>query len=130
MAFDTYANFRTSVGTWLNTTDLTTSQLDDIITVGENKANKDLRVRLMEKAFSVGIDASGNAALPSDYVEAKFLRMSRTSPEPTLERVTLERLFHDYPDRNSAGDELLVARDGSNLVFGPAGTQGRTVAGT
>lgn len=128
MALSTYANLKTAIAGWLNVsaTDLS-SQIDDLITVGENRIFREVRNRDMETAFSSAI-SSGLLALPTGYLALKFAYIN-TSPVRTLERRSAEWVYQNYPWQSSSGIPIYIARDGSNFIFGPYPDSGYTVKG-
>jgi hypothetical protein len=67
MALDTYAALQTSIGDWLNRSDLT-SQIPDFIALAEARFNRELRTLQMETRISPSISAA-NYALPADWLE-------------------------------------------------------------
>ncbi len=124
MAFNTdYASFVAAVPGWADWTNSTTTQVHDLIAVGETKLLRELRVRQMEASTTVAINASGQAPVPADYIEMKNGYLN-TSPLTTLERVPLELLLRAYPNRSSTSGKRMVAREGANFVFGGAGAGG------
>lgn len=82
----------------------------------------------MEKAFS-GTIASGVVAVPADYIEMKNLR-TVGAPDTQLDRMAVFDLYAIYPRNGYTGQPYAFARDGSNIVFGPAPDSNYTLAGT
>lgn len=117
MSFDTYANFRTAISTWVDVSDLTTAQLDDLITTAEARVYNEVRHRTMETALSVTI-TGGVAALPTDYIELKFAYIDGSKTQ-WLDRKTAEWIYRNYPVRSGSNTALYIAREGSNFIFGP-----------
>lgn len=132
MAFTDLAAFRLSITTWLDVgSNISNSQLDDLITVSENKVAKSLRVRQMETALAATLGSTGTAAVPTDYIEAKFAYMNQGANNVVrLERKPASWIYEKYPDRTTSGTEQFFARDGSNFIFGERGTQGRIMTGS
>jgi len=128
MSFTDLAAFRLSISSHLDMgSTIPDSKLDDLIKIAENKVNKTLRVREMETALAQTINSSGQAALPSDYLVDKFAYIN-SSPVRKLIRKTPEWIYEKYPNRD-AGTEQYFAREGSNFIFGEAGTQDRVMKG-
>jgi hypothetical protein len=129
MGFTTdFASFRSSVGSWLDVTDLSTTLLDDAITVGEKRIQRGdgtpnepgLRVKEMETAFTWTITGSGTVAVPSDFLEMKTIRLDE-SPAVKLVRKSVEFIYDCYPYRDSNERKpKYFAREGSNFIFGPS----------
>ena len=103
------------------------SSMADLVTIAENKVNKGLRVRDQETALAATINSNGQAAVPSDYLELKFAYIN-SNPVRKLERKKPEWIYDKYPTRTQ-GEEQFIAREGSNFIFGEAGTEGRVVKG-
>src|SRR6478609_5172199 len=88
MPFDSYTAFRTSVLTWLDVSDLGTTIVDDLIVIGENKINKEIRSREMETVFSQTISA-GAIPVPENLTELKSVYIDGT-PIRKLDRISLD----------------------------------------
>jgi hypothetical protein len=128
MALTTYAELKTAIAGWLdiNASDVS-SQIDDLITVGENRIFREARTRDMETALNSAM-SNGVLALPASYVALKFAYIN-TSPIVTLERRSAEWLYQNYPLQSSSGIPAYIARDGTNFVFGPYPDSTYTVKG-
>jgi hypothetical protein len=90
MAITNYSELQTSIGTWLNRSDLT-SVIPDFITLAESKLNKDQRMRRIQTREPLSVSTE-QVALPSDFRQIKSL-------------------YHDgptyyHPIRIVGGDEL------------------------
>lgn len=127
MTIATYSDLKTAVGNWLNRSDLST-YIPDLVRFGELRVYRDLRIRAMESALSVTIDTSGNAAIPSDYMELKSSYING-SPVQYLQRRALEFIYEKYPTRSSDGAPKFIAREGDNFIFGPFPDSTYTVKG-
>lgn len=73
MALDTYANLQTSVAGWLNRQDIT-SAVPDFIALAEAEFNRKIRTRDNTARVMTQISTQ-YAALPSDFREAKFVKL-------------------------------------------------------
>ncbi len=129
MAFtDDYSAFRAAISTWIDVSDMTITQVNDLIKVGEIKVNKKLRTRVMETALNVTINSSGQAAVPADFLEMKNIYISK-SPVLPLERTSVKDIYTRYPNRSQTGQSGYYAREGSNFIFGNAGATNDVVKG-
>lgn len=129
MAITTFAELKTAIAGWLDVsaTDLS-SQIDDLITVGEKRIFREARTRDMETALSSAI-SSGVLALPASYVALKFVYIN-TAPIQVLERRSAEWLYANYGYQSGSGIPTYIARDGTNFIFGPYPDSTYTVKGT
>jgi len=129
MAITTFAELKTAIAGWLDVsaTDLS-SQIDDLITVGEKRIFREARTRDMETALSSAI-SSGVLAVPAAYVAMKFAYIN-TSPIQVLERRPTEWLYANYGYQSASGVPTYFARDGSNFIFGPYPDSTYTVKGS
>jgi hypothetical protein len=123
MAITTYAELQTSVKNWLHRSDMD-AVIPDLITLGEGRIYRQLRVRQMEETLS-GTFSGGTLAIPADYVELKFAYVD-TSSNRWLERKTAEWIYRNDPTRSS-GEARYIAREGSNFILSP--TENATIAG-
>ena len=126
MSIASYSELKTAVANWLNRSDLT-SYVPDIITFGEKRIYRDLRIRAMETALSSAI-SSGVVALPSDYVELKFAYVNG-SPTRILKRRQPDFIYEKYPTRSADAKPNFIAREASNFIFGPYPDSGYTIKG-
>lgn len=121
-----YTTLLTATGDYLARSDLTTF-LPNFVQNFEERFFRDSQNwgSWMESALSVTL-ANNVAALPTDYLG---LRVANFSGYRALKRVTLEQLYDRYPrGQGTAGIATHIARNGSNLVFGPE-TQSGTLVG-
>lgn len=124
MALNTIAALETALISWTNA-GISSAEAQDMLTIGENRVYRELRVRDMEATTTVAI-TSGVVPVPTDYVELKNMRLS-SNPGKTLERASSERVYRVYPTRSESGRPNVVARDGNNFVFGPYPSSGHSV---
>ena len=133
MALLTYSDLVTAIQTnWLNraTDTQLTTVVGDLITLGEKRIYRKLRVRQMESTFSSTVDGSGSVALPTDYADLKFAYVSQ-SPVQWLERKPTQWLYTNYPYRASnTGLPKFISRDASSFVFGPQPDSSYLINGT
>lgn len=126
MAITTYAELQTAVSDWLHRSDLT-SIIPDLITLGEKRIFREVRVRVMESALSSTI-ASGVIAVPADYLELKSAYVDG-SPTQQLQRATASQIYTQYPTRSSEAKPKKIAREGANFIFGPYPDSTYTIKG-
>ncbi|CAB4152112.1 hypothetical protein UFOVP588_50 [uncultured Caudovirales phage] len=89
MALTTYAELKTSVGDWLNRTDLATA-ISDFVSLAEAQIERQLRTRQMivRATASIGTEYS---AVPADFLETKSLKLN-TNPVTALQFETVDSL--------------------------------------
>jgi hypothetical protein len=89
MALTTYAELKTSVGDWLNRTDLATA-ISDFVSLAEAQIERQLRTRQMivRATASIGTEYS---AVPADFLETKSLKLN-TNPVTALQFDTVDAL--------------------------------------
>ena len=89
MALTTYAELKTSVGDWLNRTDLATA-ISDFVSLAESQIERQLRTRQMivRATASIGTEYS---AVPADFLETKSLKLN-TNPVTALQFDTVDAL--------------------------------------
>jgi hypothetical protein len=126
MAISTYAELQTAVANWLHRAGLT-AIVPDLITLGEKRIFREVRVRVMESALNSAI-ASGVLAVPADYLELKSAYIDGT-PVQQLQRATASQIYTQYPLRTSTSKPKKIAREGANFIFGPYPDSDYTVKG-
>ena len=80
MALTTYAELKTSVGDWLNRSDLTTA-IPDFISLAEAQIERSLRTRQMIKRSTASLSTE-YSAVPDDFLEAKTFKLDTNPPTP------------------------------------------------
>ena len=116
MSITTYAQLQTTIATWLRPGTASTSglQITDFITLFENKANRRLRLRVMESDESVvGVVSSRYVALPSGYLEPIALYLTDEDPREELDYRLPEQLC--VLNQNNRPQEWAI--DGTNIAF-------------
>lgn len=126
MSIANYSELQTAVTNWLKRADLST-YIPDLITFGEARIYRDLRIRAMETALSTAI-SSGVLAVPSGYLEMKHAYVN-ASPVQWLQRKTAEWIYQKYPTRSADASPKFFAREGENLIFGPYPDSTYTIKG-
>jgi hypothetical protein len=102
MALTTYTELKTSIGDWLNRTDLT-SAIADFISLAEAQIERQLRTRQMITRSNADISTE-YAALPGDFLETKSFKLTSTNPVTPLIFQTIDALDDlsrtlSYPSR-------------------------------
>lgn len=90
MALTTYTELKTSIGDWLNRTDLT-SAIADFISLAESQIERQLRTRQLITRSNADISTQ-YAALPSDFLETKSFKLTSTNPVTPLIFQTIDAL--------------------------------------
>ena len=80
MALTTYAELKTSVGDWLNRSDLTTA-IPDFISLAEAQIERNLRTRQMIVRSTASLSTE-YSAVPDDFLEAKTFKLDTNPPTP------------------------------------------------
>lgn len=122
-----YTTMVTDIINWTNHDEITTANAQSLIRYAEKKVYREARVRDMEATLSLTI-SGGVAALPSDFVALKSVRISG-SPDQPLGIIDDEQMYRRYPNRSSEAKPTFCAVEGSNLIFGPYPDSGYTVKG-
>ena len=126
----TFSTLKTAVADYIDRDDISAvgGPIDQWVSMMEAELYRDLRIRFMESAFNVTI-ASQVAALPADFLEAKFLYIDG-QPIVALQSRAAFDLFNEYPNRAGSGKPKFFAQVGDNLEFGPSPDSGYAVKGT
>lgn len=91
MPLDTYANLKASVVSWSKRNDVA-NVVDDFIDLAEAEMNKYIRIRDMEAKTDLSA-SSRYVALPSDFIEARRLRISTGGRNVQLSHAVPEALI-------------------------------------
>ena len=115
---------RTGVADWLNRSDLTDSQLDDFISIGEAKIYEDLRIPPLEVVQSFTVTAGNSSIIiPAGFIEMIELKLDKADKDDDiiLSRVDSKtfsnnRISHAYT--RQAGNILLTDENGEQDTGG------------
>ena len=101
MALTTYAELKTSIGDWLNRSDLT-SVIPDFISLAEAQIERTLRARQMIVRANASFDAQ-YGAVPADFLETKSLKLTSTNPQTPLEFLSIDALDQKAAEYTASG---------------------------
>ena len=91
MALTTYAELKTSVGDWLNRTDLATA-ISDFVSLAEAQIERQLRTRQMiVRANATFAAAAEYGTVPDDFLEVKAIKIN-TNPVTNLTFQTIDAM--------------------------------------
>lgn len=127
MAITSYSTLKSAIADWIERDDLGSS-IDTFIDLMEAHIYRELRIQAMETTLSEAI-ASGVIAVPSTFLELSFAYVDG-SPTSPLELKTPYWIYQHYPDRSASGRPKFIAREGSNLIFGPYPDSNYTIKGS
>ena len=82
MALSTYAQLQTSIGDWLNRSDLTAT-IPDFIALAEAQIERTLRTRQMIVRDTLTFSTE-YGSIPADFLETKSLKLTSTNPPTPL----------------------------------------------
>ena len=130
MAITSYTELTSAVVAWLDvgTADFS-AVIADLVTLGEKRNMRELRTPDMEVALSDDITTGDLLPVPSDYVEMKYAYVDG-APTQYLQMVSPQMIYERYPTRSGSGKPVVMARDGSNFLFGPYPSSNYTIKGT
>lgn len=129
MAIENYTDLSNAVVAWLNvgTADLS-AVISDLVMTGEKRIMREMRTPDMMTSLTATI-SSGVLTVPSDYKEMIHAYVD-ANPTQHLEMVSPSYIYDRYPSRTSEGVPVVMARDGSNFIFGPYPDSDYTIKGT
>ena len=116
MALTTYAELKTSVGDWLNRSDLTTA-IPDFISLAEAQIERNLRTRQMVSRSTATIDTE-YAAVPADFLETKSFKLN-TNPVTPLQFETIDSMDTLSVVYSSSGKPRFFSVVGGQFRFIP-----------
>ena len=122
MAITTYSELKTAIFAWVDSAsgDFSGTTIDDLILLAHQRIGREVRCREMETTLT-GTISSGVLPLPADFVDLKYVRVDDTSGQPSkfLKKRTASWIYENYPYRAASSKPTAVAREFSNLIFGP-----------
>ena len=117
MALTTYAELKTSIGDWLNRSDLT-SVIPDFISLAEAQIERTLRARQMIVRANASFDAQ-YGAVPADFLETKSLKLTSTNPQTPLEFLSIDALDQKAAEYTASGKPRFFGVVGGQLRIVP-----------
>lgn len=90
MAISNYSELKSSIGDWLNRSDLT-SVIPTFIALAEAQIERVLRTRQMIVRANATIDTK-YGAVPGDFLEVKSFKLTSTTPPQPLQFVTVDEM--------------------------------------
>ena len=117
MALTTYAELKTSIGDWLNRSDLT-SVIPDFISLAEAQIERTLRARQMIVRANASFDAQ-YGAVPSDFLEAKSLKLTSTNPQSPLSFLSIDALDAEMTKYTGSGKPKFFGAVGGQFRLVP-----------
>ena len=101
MALTTYAELKTSIGDWLNRSDLT-AVIPDFISLAEAQVERTLRTRQMIVRANASFDVQ-YGAVPADFLEVKSLKLTSTNPQTPLSFLSIDALDNEMTKHTASG---------------------------
>lgn len=119
MAINTYSDLKTQLQNWLSTTETTfVASIDEIIRLGELKAQRDLDLEEFKKNATGTLTASSRAlTLPSDYIKPSSLSITVGTSYVPLMRRTKDYLDFYSPDTSVTGQPKYWATDSDGSLY-------------
>ena len=124
MAIIDQVTLRTGVADWLNRSDLTDSQLDDFISIGEARLYEDLRVPPLEVVQSFSVTSTNSSIIiPAGLIEIIELKLDKADKDDdiVLSRIdsktfSNQKVTHSYT--RQANNFLLTDKNGEQEASG------------
>jgi len=117
MALTTYAELKTSIGDWLNRSDLT-AVIPDFISLAEAQIERTLRTRQMLTRTTLSVDSEFEST-PSDFLEVKAFKLTSTNPDTPLSFMTMDALDQESTKFTASGRPKFFGVVGSEFRFVP-----------
>jgi len=117
MALSTYAELQTSIGDWLNRSDLSAT-IPDFISLAEAQIERTLRTRQMIVRANASFDQQ-YGAVPSDFLEVKSLKLTSTNPPTPLSFLTVDLLDEESSRYTASGKPKFFGVVGNQLRILP-----------
>lgn len=116
MPFSNSSAVQAALISWIDVPTMSTAQAQDIMTLGEDRIYRELRVRAMETVIGSTISA-GVISVPSDYIELKTAYIDG-SPIQELQRKSPDFIYTNYPTRSGGSKPKFIARQANQFIFG------------
>jgi hypothetical protein len=117
MALSTYAELKTSIGDWLNRSDLSAT-IPDFISLAEAQIERTLRTRQMMVRANASFDAE-YGTVPSDFLETKSLKLTSTNPIKPLEFLSIDDMDSVRSQYTASGKPRFFTVVGNQFRIAP-----------
>jgi hypothetical protein len=117
MALSTYTELRTSIGDWLNRSDLSAT-IPDFISLAEAQIERTLRTRQMIVRANASFN-SEYSAVPADFLEVKTLKLTSTNPLTPLEFLSNDDMDQVRSQYTASGKPKFFSVVGNQLRISP-----------
>ena len=125
MALTTYSELKTSVGSWLGRSDLT-SQIPDFITLAELRLQRMVRIRQMLSNSTLTLTAgTSTVSIPTDFLELRDIYIDG-SPRVALTYLA-PAAFTKNARAHESGQPVYYTINGSQFEFAPIPDSGYSV---
>lgn len=118
MAVSNFGQLRTLVKDWGNRTDISDATINSFINLAQDRANRVLRIPVLEKVSATLPIVNGTVVIPSDYLEAKALTITVAGRTMDLQRKDLPYVLSKELD---GGHARYFAREANKFILGPHG---------
>ncbi len=126
MAITSYSTLQTTVGDWLNRSDLT-AVIPDFITLAEAQFNRTLRHRRMVERATATLDTE-YSAMPADWLESIRYQIN-TNPITVMEFVSLDQAALLKGAYSTSGKPIFYSQIGQQFQVIPAPDSGSAYTG-
>lgn len=126
MAITNYSTLQTSIGDWLNRSDLT-SVIPDFITLAEAQFNRTIRHRRMVERATATLD-SEYSAMPADWLESIRYQIN-TNPITVMEFVSPDQAAQLKGAYSTSGKPIFYSQIGQQFQVIPAPDSGSAYTG-
>ena len=117
MALTTYNELKTSIGDWLNRSDLTTA-IPDFISLAEAQIERTLRTRQMLTRTTLTVDSEFET-IPADFLETRALKLTSTNPDTPMSFMTMDALDQESTKFTGSGRPRFFGVVGTEFRFVP-----------
>jgi len=118
MAVNNLGELRALVKDWANRKDIPDTIYNSFINLAQDRANRVLRIPVLEKVSATLPIVNGTIILPSDYLEAKALTITVAGRTMDLQRKDLPYVLSKELD---SGHARYFAREANKFILGPHG---------
>lgn len=119
MALSNFTNITSAVEDWLNRSGFTsvTDRVEDFVVLAQRRIQRNTRVPPMEVRVTLTVDSVGEATIPTDYLDTKYMVGSNSVAAWPIQR----RSYFDVKHvrlRND-GDVAYFDTEAGKFLFGP-----------
>jgi len=123
MALNNYTSIRDAASRWLNRDGFNevSDEIEDWMTMAQRRVSRVVRIPPMEVKIELTLDAEGEAEVPTDMLDVKYMVASQGTTSWGVSRSTFLEVKRQ---QSNTGSPLVFDMEAGKIIFGPSAQSG------